>query len=202
MDYKQNQEKIVDNDEKSTIHTKFDIESRNLIVERNMRLALKIANSFHNTGIEREDLISISFLGLVKAADKFKPDLGNEFATFAVPVIRNEILYELRHKRKHPYPKESINDIIYNQNDGGICERIDLIESDFDIEDILLCNNLKEVFNQVLKNEKTRNQKIITLFIGGDKQGIIASKMGLSQSYISRVIKQFKNKVIKKYQSV
>lgn len=66
------------------------------VVLENMRLAYKIAWDFHGCGIEQEELEGLASLGLVKAASAFDKSKGFTFATFAVPVIRNEILMEIR----------------------------------------------------------------------------------------------------------
>lgn len=92
--------------EKEKLYKDWNTESWKVLVERNMRLAVNIANSFSNTEIEDDDLLSIALYGLVKAAKKFNPLFGYEFSTFSIPVIRNEILHELR-KRKNIHTRKN-----------------------------------------------------------------------------------------------
>lgn len=185
-------------EEKENLYKNWNVESWKVIVERNMRLAVNIANSFSNTEIEDDDLLSISLYGLVKAAKKFNPIFGYEFSTFSVPVIRNEILYELRKIKKHPYPKESLNDTVCNTK-GEFSEKGESFPSSLDIESPMLCVELVEILTSVIRRESERNQKIIILYLNGKTQRDIGDSMGITQSYVSRIIKNFKDMFMKEY---
>lgn len=69
-----------------------DLNSRNMLIEHNLRLVAHIVKKFDNTGEDLEDLISIGTIGLIKAIESFSPDKGTKLATFAARCIENEIL--------------------------------------------------------------------------------------------------------------
>ena len=77
-----------------------DLEARNELIERNMRLVAHVAKKYQNPEDEMEDLISIGTIGLMKAVDSFRPEYGNKFATYAIRCVDNELLMHLRSKKK------------------------------------------------------------------------------------------------------
>lgn len=77
-----------------------DTESRNKLIEHNLRLVAHIVKKFDNTGEDLEDLISIGTIGLIKAIENFSPDKGTKLATFASRCVENEILMHLRSLKK------------------------------------------------------------------------------------------------------
>lgn len=185
-------------EEKENLYKNWNVESWKALVERNVRLAVNIANSFLNTEIEDDDLLSIALYGLVKAAKKFNPFLGYEFSTFSIPVIRNEILLELRKRKNHPYPKESLNDMVCNMK-GECSEKGESFPSPFDIESPMLCVELIEILINIIRKESKRDQRVIILYLNGKTQDDISDSIGISQSYISRIIKKFKNTFLEEY---
>lgn len=68
-----------------------DPQSRNKLIEHNLRLVAHIVKKFDNTGEDLEDLISIGTIGLIKAIESFRPNKGTKLATFAARCIENEI---------------------------------------------------------------------------------------------------------------
>jgi RNA polymerase sporulation-specific sigma factor len=64
--------------------------SRNLLIEHNLRLVAHIVKKFDNTGEDLEDLISIGTIGLIKAIESFQTGKGTKLATFAARCIENE----------------------------------------------------------------------------------------------------------------
>lgn len=185
-------------EEKEKLYKDWTVESWKVLVERNMRLAVNIANSFSNTEIEDDDLLSIALFGLVKAAKKFNPLFGYKFSTFSVPVIRNEILYELRKRKKHPYPKESLNDKVFN-SEGECYEKGETLQSPIDIESFMLGEELIEILTSVIRKENERNQKVILLYLNGKTQDDISHSVCISQSYVSKIIKKFQNTFSEEY---
>lgn len=184
--------------EKENLYKDWNAESWKVLVERNMRLAVNIANSFSNTEIEDDDLLSIALYGLVKAAKKFNPLLGYEFSTFSIPVMRNEILMELRKIKKHPYPKESTNDKVFN-SEGECYEKGETLQSPIDIESFMLGEELIEILTSVIRKENERNQKVILLYLNGKTQDDISHSVCISQSYVSKIIKKFQNTFSEEY---
>ena len=77
-----------------------DYNSRNKLIEHNLRLVAHIVKKFDNTGEDLEDLISIGTIGLIKAIESFRPNKGTKLATFAARCIENEILMHLRSLKK------------------------------------------------------------------------------------------------------
>lgn len=185
-------------EEKEKLYKDWTVESWKVLVERNMRLAVNIANSFSNTEIEDDDLLSIALYGLVNAAKKFNPLLGYEFSTFSIPVMRNEILMELRKIKKHPYPKESPNDKVFN-SEGECYEKGETLQSPIDIESFMLGEELIEILTSVIRKENERNQKVILLYLNGKTQDDISHSVCISQSYVSKIIKKFQNTFSEEY---
>ncbi|MDE7218551.1 MAG: sigma-70 family RNA polymerase sigma factor, partial [Oscillospiraceae bacterium] len=70
--------------------------SRQILIERNLRLVVYIARRFENTGINIEDLISIGTIGLIKSVNTYRTDKNIKLATYASRCIENEILMYLR----------------------------------------------------------------------------------------------------------
>mgnify|MGYP002513939124 CR=1 FL=1 len=77
-----------------------DLEARNILIERNLRLVVFIARRFENTGVYIEDLISIGTIGLIKSINTYRPDKNIKLATYASRCIENEILMYLRRNNK------------------------------------------------------------------------------------------------------
>lgn len=183
-------------DEKRHLFANWDRNSWKVLSERNMKLALKTANSFENTRISDEDLFSIALVGLVKAAQKFNPERGTSFSTFAIKVMRNEIFLELRKIKKSVYESASLNDLVTIGN--GECELGELLQDrKNDLDDHAFTEELLQKINLTLNMEKDRNRRIIICFLNGIKQCENARINGTSQANVSRIIKKFKNGVMK-----
>lgn len=190
----QNLPKPLTKDERKMLYENWDSESYLVLAERNMRFAIKCANSFFNTGIEDEDLISLAFVGLLKASKKFKPELGYEFLTYAKLVIKTEILQEVRRRKQHPYPDISLNDVF--DNNEGEYERGEKIPDKFCLEDKLFCADLKYEIKKILEEKNELKRNVIQMFLQGKTQSDIGNKMGISQSYASRILREFKNEIM------
>lgn len=65
--------------------------NRDALISDNLGLVHTCANRFRGKGIDYDDLFSAGCLGLVKAADGFRPELGFAFSTYAVPAVLGEI---------------------------------------------------------------------------------------------------------------
>ena len=186
------------NEELEELYKNWNEESWKVLAERNMRLAIRVANSFSNTELEEEDLFSVALFGLVKSAKKFDPSLGYKFSTFSIYAIKNEILMELRKRKIHPYPKESIDEVFVNAKGDSFCVA-ELIPDSSDIEDSVLFKELTSVLKTSIQAETERDQKIIIMFFNQKSQREIAKCFGISQSYMSRIVKRFKNNFEKEY---
>ena len=181
-------------------------DAASLLIEHNLRLVVYIARRFENTGIHIEDLISIGTIGLVKAIHTFKPDKNIKLATYASRCIENEILMYLR-KCSAQKTEVSIDEPLNTDWDGNELLLSDILGTDEDlimkpIEDDVDRRLLMDAVNTLSAREK----EIITLRfgLGGQEektQKEVADRMGISQSYISRlekrIIARLKKEILK-----
>lgn len=161
------------------------------MVKNNMGLVTHIVIKFNGVA-EFDDLFQVGCIGLIKAVRSFDISKGFAFATFATPVIRNEILMYLRRERNR-IKTSSLNKII---NDENMYEVGDLIESNFSLDDEIVCRDLLKHLNIGLGKLNARDRKIVIWYISGHKQDDIAKKIGVSQAQISRIIRGFREKVV------
>ena len=179
---------------------------RRTLIERNLRLVAYIARRFENTGINIEDLISIGTFGLIKAVNTYRSDKNIKLATYASRCIENEILMHLR--KTAPQKSEvSFDEPLNTDWDGNELLLSDILGTDEDlimkpIEDDVDRRLLMDAVNTLSAREK----EIITLRfgLGGQEektQKEVADRMGISQSYISRlekrIIARLKKEILK-----
>ena len=179
---------------------------RRTLIERNLRLVAYIARRFENTGINIEDLISIGTIGLIKAVNTYRSDKKIKLATYASRCIENEILMHLR--KTAPQKSEvSFDEPLNTDWDGNELLLSDILGTDEDlimkpIEDDVDRRLLMDAVNTLSAREK----EIITLRfgLGGQEektQKEVADRMGISQSYISRlekrIIARLKKEILK-----
>lgn len=167
------------------------------LIEHNLRLVVYIAKKFDNTGIGVEDLISIGTIGLIKSINTYNPEKNIKLATYASRCIENEILMYLRRNNKTKM-EVSIDEPLNVDWDGNELLLSDILgtEEDViykDIEDEVERNVLKKAIARLSERERT----IINLRFGLDRedeeemtQKEVASLLGISQSYISRLEKK------------
>lgn len=141
-----------------------------------------------NLNTQDEDLYSIGMIGVVKAVNTFNPDKGVKFSTYATPVIRNEILITRRKKRI--IPAFSLDEP-YQLENGDLVNFSEIIaDSKWFEEEIIANMQIKQIFSTLSDREK----KIISLSMDGKTQKEIAGICGISQPYVSRIIKSFHKK--------
>ncbi len=169
-------------------------EAKNKLIEHNLRFVFYIVNNFSNMEnqavFDKEDLISIGSIGLIKAIETFDIKCKNKFATYAAVCIKNEILMFLRKNQKRT--KDISLEIPLNIDyDGNVLRLFDVISNDVSLDEAYL---KIETYNEIWKAIKSlneREQQIIILKYGLNgtelTQKQIAEKLGLSQSYISRI---------------
>lgn len=180
-----------------------DEDARNVLIEHNLRLVVFLAKKYENTKIDLEDLVSIGTIGLIKGVNTYKLDKNIKLATYASRCIDNEILMYLR-KTKKKRTEISFEDSLSFDADGNELHLEDVLGTDDDIVTRGLEDELdrKMLYREVNKLEG-RDKEIIEYRYGlnGKKeltQKEVASLMGISQSYISRIEK----KVIKRLQAI
>ncbi len=174
------------------------------LVEHNLRLVVYISRRFENTGINLEDLISIGTIGLIKAINTYRLDKKIKLATYSSRCIENEILMYIR-KTANQKTEVSLDEPINMDCDGNELLLSDILGTDEDMilrpleEDVDLC-----VLRQSLRELPEREREIILLRYGleGRKeltQKEVAQRMGISQSYISRLEKRIMQRLKKEF---
>ena len=170
-------------------------DARNALIEHNLRLVVYIAKRFENTGINIEDLISIGTLGLIKAINTFCIDKNIKLATYASRCIENEILMYIR-KTSGKHCEMSIDEPLNVDWDGNELLLSDILGSD---EEPAVASIMKEEENAAIyaavNSLDERERQIVTLRFGlyGKEemtQKDVATLLGISQSYISRLEKK------------
>lgn len=172
-----------------------DENAKQLLIERNLRLVVFIARRFENTGVNLEDLISIGTIGLIKAIDTYRRDKNIKLATYASRCIENEILMHIR-KISHQKTEVSLDEPINMDYDGNELLLADILGTD---EDMILRPLEDDVdlhlLRQAVKELPDRERTIVLMRFGLEghqelTQKEVAQKMGISQSYISRLEKR------------
>lgn len=180
-----------------------DAKARNKLIEHNLRLVVFLAKKYDNTGTDLEDLVSIGTIGLIKAVNTYRLDKNIKLATYASRCIDNEILMHLR-KIKRKKTEVSFEDSLSYDSDGNELHLEDVLGTEKDIVTKGLDDELdKSILLEEIEKLSPRDKEIIELRYGlnGKKemtQKDVASLLGISQSYISRIEK----KVIKKLKSI
>lgn len=177
-------------------------DAKQLLIERNLRLVVFIARRFENTGVNLEDLISIGSIGLIKAVDTYRRDKNIKLATYASRCIENEILMYIR-KISNQKTEISLDEPINMDYDGNELLLSDILGTD---EDMILRPMEDAVdlmlLRQAVKELPPREREIVQMRFGLDgqkelTQKEVAQKMGISQSYISRLEKRIMLKLRK-----
>ena len=168
---------------------------RQTLIEHNLRLVVYIARKFDNTGIGLEDLISIGTIGLIKAVNTYRSDKNTKLATYASRCIENEILMYLR-KSVNQRTEVSIDEPLNTDWDGNELLLSDVLGTEPDcvmrpVEDDVE----KQILLTVLERLPQRERTIIAMRFGlrGQEemtQKEVADRLGISQSYISRLEKR------------
>jgi len=174
--------------------TDFDAARETLIVH-NLRLVVYIAKKFESTGIGIEDLISIGTIGLIKAVNTFSPDKNIKLATYASRCIENEILMFLRKSNQYKY-EVSIDEPLNIDWDGNELLLSDVLGTDNDIVNVNIENEVeRNLLLTAIKRLNPRERQIMEMRFGlGNGKELtqkeVADKIGISQSYISRLEKR------------
>lgn len=170
-------------------------ENRKTLIEHNLRLVVYIARRFENTGVSTEDMISIGTIGLIKAINTFKADKNIKLATYASRCIENEILMHLR-KISGRKQEISFDEPLNTDSDGNELVLSDVLGSDVDLIQKTIDDEVdRQLLKDALSKLSAREREIINLRFGlsGEDeltQKEVAEKLGISQSYISRLEKR------------
>ncbi len=172
-----------------------DEEAKQKLIEHNLRLVVFIARRFENTGVNLEDLISIGTIGLIKAVGTYRTDRNIKLATYASRCIENEILMHIR-KISNQKTEVSLDEPINMDYEGNELLLSDILGTDEDMilrpleDDVDLC-----LLRQAVKELPDREREIVIMRFGLEgqqelTQKEVACKLGISQSYISRLEKR------------
>lgn len=172
-----------------------DENSRNKLIEHNLRLVAHIIKKYYSNYNEQDDLISIGSIGLIKAINSFDYEKGTRLATYAAKCIENEILMYFRANKKNSLDV-SLNEPIESDSDGNPITLMDVMYSDDTIaDDIDMKIKIKKLSEYIEKLDDSKEKYIIIKRYGlkGEKsltQREIAKSMGISRSYVSRIEKR------------
>ena len=168
---------------------------RQILIERNLRLVVYIARRFENTGINIEDLISIGTIGLIKAISTYRSDKNIKLATYASRCIENEILMHLR-KNSSQRTEVSLDEPLNTDWDGNELLLSDVLGTDADtVMRPIEADVDRQLLDAAIAKLSQREEEIIVLRFGlrGNReqtQKEVADRLGISQSYISRLEKR------------
>ena len=172
-----------------------DLEARNILIERNLRLVAHIMKKYYAQSSDQEDLISIGTIGLIKGITTFDASKGARLATYAARCVENEILMHFRAQKKSSQDV-SLSDYIETGTDGAALALMDVVGQEEDllerISDRQLQKQLCRAVDQSL-TEQERQVIVLRYGLGGGKayrQREVAEILGISRSYVSRIEKR------------
>ena len=172
-----------------------DLNARNVLIERNLRLVAHIMKKYYAQTSDQEDLISIGTIGLIKGITTFDRSKGARLATYAARCVENEILMYFRAQKKSAQDV-SLSDFIETGTEGAALSLMDVVSED--------CDLLEQVTNREMASQIRRavdtcltqqERRIISLRYGLEgkppmRQREVAGITGISRSYISRIEKR------------
>lgn len=172
-----------------------DLEARNILIERNLRLVAHIMKKYYTQASDQEDLISIGTIGLIKGISTFQPEKGTRLATYAARCIENEILMHFRGQKKSA-TDVSLSDYIETGKDGTSLSLMDVVCSDEDVFEQLseqeLIGRMSRAVQTVLEPREREILRMRYGLSGGTPltQREVAEQCGISRSYVSRIEKK------------
>ena len=174
---------------------KGDLEARNILIERNLRLVAHIMKKYYAQTSDQEDLISIGTIGLIKGITTFDMTKGARLGTYAARCVENEILMYFRSQKKSSQDV-SLSDYIETGADGAALALMDVVS---DEEDLLERVSNREALRKLCSAVDTvltvqERQVVIARYgLGGGvplRQREVAAQTGISRSYVSRIEKK------------
>lgn len=181
-----------------------DLTVKDRLIEHNLRLVVYIARRFENTGVDLDDLVSIGSIGLIKAINSFRVDKNIKLATYASRCIENEILMHLRKTVKQKV-EVSFDEPINSDYEGNELLLSDVMGTDGDVVYKKIEGGVEnDLLTKALKKLNGREREIMEMRYGlkGDDeltQREVADKLGISQSYISRLEKKIISRLQKEF---
>lgn len=172
-----------------------DLNARNILIERNLRLVAHIMKKYYAPASDLEDLISIGTIGLIKGISTFDGTKGARLATYAARCVENEILMHFRSQKKTAQDV-SLSDCIETGNDGAALSLMDVISDDWDLQEQVMTRESVEHLQDALQRVLTPQERMVISMrygLGGvtpRRQREVASTCGISRSYVSRIEKR------------
>ena len=172
-----------------------DKQAREDYIKGNLRLVLSVIQRFSGNNENVDDLFQIGCIGLIKAINTYQPAKNIKLATYASRCIENEILMHLR-KTANLKSEVSFDEPLNTDWDGNELLLSDILgtESDLVMKPIEADVD-RQLLSDALEKLEDREREIITLRFGLDgrperTQKEVADRLGISQSYISRLEKR------------
>lgn len=171
-----------------------DLEARNILIERNLRLVAHIMKKYYTQTSDQEDLISIGTIGLIKAIETFDLSKGARLATYAARCVENEILMYFRSQRKTA-GDVSLSDYLETGKDGTALAVQDVVASEEDLFSDLAKKEDVRKLRAALDTCLTERERLVIRLrygLGGirpQRQQEVAAQLGISRSYVSRIEK-------------
>ena len=177
------------------LSAKGDLEARNVLIERNLRLVAHIMKKYYAMDSDQEDLISIGTIGLIKGITTFDPSKGARLATYAARCVENEILMYFRSQRKSAQDV-SLSDYIETGTDGAALSLMDVVSDDRDLLEQVSTRETVGQLRQAIETCLTDQERQVVMLrygLGGNppqRQREVAKQTGISRSYVSRIEKR------------
>lgn len=172
-----------------------DQEAKNILIERNLRLVAHVVKKYQNVEEPLDDLISIGSIGLIKAITTFNAQKGSRLATYAARCIDNELLMMLRSRKKNTR-EVSLYEPIGTDKEGNEIHLLDIIESNCTdtADNYVLKEDIQKLYRLYEKLLSPQEQEVIKLRYGlfhkeALTQKVIAKRLNISRSYVSRIEK-------------
>ena len=167
-----------------------DIEARNVLIERNLRLVAHIMKKYYSQSADQEDLISIGTIGLIKGISTFDASKGTRLATYAARCAENEILMHFRSLRKSAQDV-SLSDYIETGADGTPLALMDVVSEDCDLLEQVSNREMTEKMRRAVETCLTEQERQVIILRYGlgtgspKRQREVAEITGISRSYVS-----------------
>lgn len=172
-----------------------DLEARNILIERNLRLVAHIMKKYYAQTSDQEDLISIGTIGLIKGITTFDASKGARLATYAAKCAENEILMYFRSQKKSAQDV-SLSDYIETGGDGAALSLMDVVSDDWDLLEQVATRETVQRLQQAVQECLTEQERQVIMLrygLNGGKshrQREVADITGISRSYVSRIEKR------------
>ena len=177
-----------------------DLEARNILIERNLRLVAHVMKKYYAQTADQEDLISIGTIGLIKGISTYDASKGTRLATYAARCVENEILMYFR-AQKRSAQNVSLSDHLDTGGDGTALALMDVISDEGDLAQQVSDRELLKKLCRVLDTCLTEQEKKVILMRYGlsgfrpHRQRETAAALGISRSYVSRIEKRALSKL-------